>query len=54
MWLNDGGEPYVYVFDMTPSPLRTRSQQCPSAIRGPHWVTFGIDGRLAYVAGGKA
>jgi DNA-binding beta-propeller fold protein YncE len=52
VWLTDGAKPDVYVFDMSASPPRqvdTVSVSNP----GPHWVTFDIDGRFAYVAGRK-
>ena len=52
VWVNDGGSPYVHVFDMTAMPPR------PAALvrvsnSSPHWVTFDIGGRFAYVAGPK-
>jgi hypothetical protein len=51
VWVNDGGMPAVHVFDMRASP----PQELPSvAISNiPHWITFGLDGRFAYVAGRK-
>jgi DNA-binding beta-propeller fold protein YncE len=52
VWLNDGAAPYVYVFDMTglaPRQVETVRVSNPA----PHWVTFDIDGRFAYVAGRK-
>jgi hypothetical protein len=52
VWLNDGGRPYVYVFDMSVSPPRQVNSVRVSN-PGPHWVTFDIDGRFAYVAGRK-
>ncbi|MBV9174700.1 MAG: hypothetical protein JOZ81_31950 [Chloroflexi bacterium] len=51
VWVNDGGMPDVHVFDMRATP--------PSELRlvpvsnVPHWITFSIDGRFAYVAGRK-
>jgi hypothetical protein len=52
VWLNDGGMPYVYVFDMSVSPPR-QVDTVRVSNPGPHWVTFDIDGRFAYVAGRK-
>ena len=52
VWLNDGGKPYVYVFDMSASPPR-QVDMVRVSNPGPHWVTFGLDGRFAYVAGRK-
>jgi hypothetical protein len=52
VWLNDGGGPYVYVFDMSASPPR-QVDTVRVSNPGPHWVTFDIDGRFAYVAGRK-
>jgi hypothetical protein len=52
VWLNDGSKPYVYVFDMSASPPRQVDTVTVSN-PGPHWVTFDIDGRFAYVAGRK-
>jgi DNA-binding beta-propeller fold protein YncE len=52
VWLNDGGGPYVYVFDMSVSPPR-QVETVGVSNPGPHWVTFDIDGRFAYVSGRK-
>jgi len=52
VWLNDGAQAYVYVFDMSASPPR-QVHTVPVSNPGPHWVTFGVDGRFAYVAGRK-
>ena len=52
VWVNDGGSPYVHVFDMTVMPPRQAALVRVSN-SGPHWVTFDIDGRFAYVAGRK-
>ncbi|HEV3353308.1 MAG TPA: hypothetical protein VG076_10310 [Acidimicrobiales bacterium] len=52
VWMNDGGNPYVYVFDMTAMPPRQVAMVRVSN-PAPHWVTFSIDGRFAYVAGRK-
>ncbi len=52
VWVDDGGSPYVHVFDMTAMPPRQDALVRVSN-PSPHWVTFGIDGRFAYVAGRK-
>ncbi|HEX6487260.1 MAG TPA: hypothetical protein VF137_00085 [Candidatus Dormibacteraeota bacterium] len=52
VWLNDGVAPEVHVFDMTLSPPRQVALVRVSN-PGPHWVTFDINGRYAYVAGPK-
>ena len=52
VWANDGGNPFVHVFDITVMPPRqTHLVRVTNA--SPHWITFSIDGRLAYVAGRK-
>jgi DNA-binding beta-propeller fold protein YncE len=52
VWVNDGGSRFVHVFDMrTMPPRQTTLVQVSSS--SPHWVTFDIDGRFAYVAGRK-
>ncbi|HEX8969682.1 MAG TPA: hypothetical protein VF937_17495, partial [Chloroflexota bacterium] len=51
VWVNDGGMPEVHVFDMTASPPRELNPVAVSHV--PHWLTFSIDGRFAYVAGRK-
>jgi DNA-binding beta-propeller fold protein YncE len=52
VWVNDGGSPYVHVFDMTAMPPRQAALVRVSN-SSPHWVTFDIDGRFAYVSGRK-
>ena len=52
VWVNDGSSPSVHVFDMTARPS-TESHLVTVTNPGPHWVTFSIDGRFAYVAGRK-
>jgi DNA-binding beta-propeller fold protein YncE len=52
VWMNDGGNPYVHVFDMTAMPPREKAMVRVSN-PSPHWVTFSIDGRFAYVSGRK-
>jgi DNA-binding beta-propeller fold protein YncE len=51
VWIDDGGLPEVHVFDMQASPPQERPLLAVSHV--PHWLTFGIDGRFAYVAGRK-
>jgi hypothetical protein len=51
VWVNDGGMPDVHVFDMTATPPEERHLLAVSHV--PHWITFSIDGRFAYVAGRK-
>lgn len=50
VWVNDGAGPYVHVFAMTATPHQTRLVRVSNI---PHWLTFSIDGRFAYVAGRK-
>jgi hypothetical protein len=51
VWVNDGGMPGVHVFDMKASPPQEVHLVAVSHV--PHWITFSIDGRFAYVAGRK-
>ncbi len=51
VWVNDGGNPAVHVFDMTDSPPQEVRLVAVSHVS--HWLTFSIDGRYAYVAGRK-
>jgi DNA-binding beta-propeller fold protein YncE len=52
VWVNDGANPSVHVFDMTTMPPhQTRLVRVSNP--SPHWVTFSIDGRFAYVSGRK-
>src|SRR5947209_2170050 len=51
VWVNDGGMPEVHVFDMNASPPQELRVVAVSHV--PHWITFSIDGRFAYVAGRK-
>ena len=52
VWVNDGGSQYVHVFDMTAMPPR-QVALVRVTNSSPHWVTFDIGGRFAYVAGPK-
>lgn len=51
VWADDGGLAVVHVFDMKALPPREREAVTVSNV--PHWLTFSIDGRYAYVAGRK-
>jgi hypothetical protein len=51
VWVDDGGMPAVHVFDMNASPPQELHLVAVSNV--PHWITFGLDGRFAYVAGRK-
>ena len=51
VWVNDGGMPDVHVFDMKATPPNELHLVDVSHV--PHWITFSIDGRFAYVAGRK-
>jgi hypothetical protein len=51
VWVNDGAMPEVHVFDMKTSPPQELDPVAVSHV--PHWITFSIDGRFAYVAGRK-
>jgi hypothetical protein len=51
VWVNDGGMPVVHVFDMKATPPKELHPVAVSNV--PHWITFSIDGRYAYVAGRK-
>lgn len=51
VWVNDGRKSEVHVFDMTVSPPVQTHLVRVSGV--PHWVTFDIDGRYAYVSGPK-
>src|SRR5262249_39754755 len=52
VWVNDGGNPYVHVFDMTTRPPQ-QVRLVAVSNSSPHWIAFTIDGRFAYVAGQK-
>lgn len=55
VWVNDGGGPYVHVFAMSAAMPATppRQTHLVRVSNIPHWLTFSIDGRFAYVAGRK-
>lgn len=52
VWVNDGGNPFVHVFDMSSMPPRQTHLVTVSNV-SPQWITFSIDGRFAYVSGRK-
>jgi hypothetical protein len=52
VWINDGGLPQVHVFDMAVTPPQ-ELPPVPVSNVAPHWLTFSIDGRFAYIAGQK-
>ena len=52
VWVDDGARAEVHVFDMTSVPPR-ETHVVTVSHPSPHWVTFSIDGRDAYVAGRK-
>jgi DNA-binding beta-propeller fold protein YncE len=51
VWVNDGAMAVVHVFDMKATPPKELHPVAVSNV--PHWITFSIDGRYAYVAGRK-
>jgi hypothetical protein len=54
VWADDDGTgyPYVHVFNMRTTPP-TQTHLVRLSNSDPHWITFSIDGRFAYVAGPK-
>jgi hypothetical protein len=52
VWVNDAGNPLVHVFDMT-TTLPRQTRLVTVSHDSPHWITFSIDGRYAYIAGRK-
>jgi DNA-binding beta-propeller fold protein YncE len=51
VWVDDGANAVVHVFDMTaPSPKQVSVIHTSNP---PHWLTFSIDGKFAYIAGRK-
>lgn len=52
VWVNDGGDPLVHVYEMTTMPPR-QTHLVRVSNPSPHWITFSVDGRFAYVAGRK-
>lgn len=52
VWVDDGGSPLVHVYEMASDPPR-QTHLVRVGAPSPHWITFSIDGRFAYVAGRK-
>jgi DNA-binding beta-propeller fold protein YncE len=50
IWLADGINNYIHIFDNTKTPPRQMESIKTSA--GPYWITVGLDGKLAYVSSG--
>jgi DNA-binding beta-propeller fold protein YncE len=50
VWLTDGINNYIHIFDNTKNPPRQIESIKTSA--GPYWITVGLDGKLAYVSSG--
>src|SRR5262245_43353977 len=50
LWLVDGINNYIHIFDNTKMPPRQIESIKTSA--GPFWITVGLDGKLAYVSSG--
>jgi DNA-binding beta-propeller fold protein YncE len=50
IWLADGINNYIHIFDNTKKPPRQIESIKTTA--GPYWITVGFDGKLAYVSSG--
>jgi DNA-binding beta-propeller fold protein YncE len=50
IWLADGMNDYIHIFDNTVMP--PRQIQSIKTTAGPYWITVGLDGNLAYVSSG--
>ena len=50
LWLVDGINNYIHIFDNTKMPPRQIESIKTTA--GPYWITVGLDGKLAYVSSG--
>jgi DNA-binding beta-propeller fold protein YncE len=50
LWLADGINNYIHIFDNTVMPPKQKESIKTSA--GPYWITVGLDGKLAYVSSG--
>ncbi|MBZ5627139.1 MAG: hypothetical protein LAQ69_51970 [Acidobacteriia bacterium] len=50
IWLADGLNNYIHIFDNTRMP--PRQIQSIKTTAGPYWITVGLDGTLAYVSSG--
>jgi DNA-binding beta-propeller fold protein YncE len=50
LWLTDGINNYIHIFDNTKIPPRQIESIKTTA--GPYWITVGLDGKYAYVSSG--
>jgi DNA-binding beta-propeller fold protein YncE len=50
IWLADGINNYIHIFDNTVMPPKQVDSIKTTA--GPYWITVGLDGKLAYVSSG--
>jgi DNA-binding beta-propeller fold protein YncE len=50
VWIVDGINNYIHIFDNTTMPPRQTESLKTTA--GPYWITVGMDGKLAYVSSG--
>lgn len=50
IWIVDGINNYIHIFDNTVMPPRQKDSIKTTA--GPYWITVGLDGRLAYISSG--
>ena len=50
VWLADGINDYIHIFDNTVMPPKQIESIKTTA--GPYWITVGLDGKLAYVSSG--
>src|SRR5437016_9970420 len=50
LWLADGINNYIHIFDNTKMPPKQIESIKTTA--GPYWITVGLDGKLAYVSSG--
>jgi DNA-binding beta-propeller fold protein YncE len=50
VWLTDGINNYIHIFDNTRMP--PRQVESIKTTAGPYWITVGLDGKLAYISSG--
>jgi DNA-binding beta-propeller fold protein YncE len=50
LWIVDGINNYIHIFDNTQMPPRQMDSIKTTA--GPYWITVGLDGKLAYISSG--
>lgn len=50
IWLADGINNYIHIFDNTKMP--PKQMESIKTTAGPYWITVGLDGKLAYVSSG--